>query len=88
MSEATDIRVRLLERALMNVNRGQGVGVTVLGTVIDKRRLTQLAAGMGAVVATVAPVLYSYQPPEAAAAEAVDAGSNVTTWCVPGCVAR
>ena len=88
-SEATDIRVRLLERALMNVNRGQGVGVTVLGTVIDKRRLTQLAAGMGAVVATVASVLYSYQPPErnSAAVETADAGFNVT-WCVPGCVAR
>jgi hypothetical protein len=89
LSEATDIRVRLLERALMNVNRGQGVGVTVLGTVIDKRRLTQLAGGMGAVVATVAPVLYSYQPPErnSAAVETADAGFNVT-WCVPGCVAR
>ena len=43
LSPEIDARLIILERAMANVNHGQGVGFDVLGIVIDNKMLTMMA---------------------------------------------
>ena len=48
LNETTDRRLIILERAMANVNHGQGVGFEVFGFVIDKKQLKQIGLKIGA----------------------------------------
>ena len=56
-SREADEKVAIIERALSNANHGQGVGFQVLGTVIDKRKLQQIAMGLVAAGQVLVPLM-------------------------------
>ena len=70
LSPEIDARLIILERAMTNVNHGQGVGFNVFGFVIDKKMLTLMAAKLYAVgsAAFTALLAYSAYAPDAGAA--------------------
>ena len=65
-----DARLIILERAMANVNHGQGVGFDVKGIVVDKKMLMLMAAKLYAVgsAAFTAVLAYSAYAPGAGAA--------------------
>ena len=69
LSPEIDARLIILERAMANVNHGQGVGFNVLGIVIDKKMLTLMAVKLGASgsAAFTALLAYTAYAPGAAA---------------------
>ncbi len=60
LSAETDAKVAILERALANANRGQGVGFAVSGTVIDKRMLRMLGAKFFTGVSVIGPFILQF----------------------------
>jgi hypothetical protein len=50
-------RIELLERALDRENNGSGIGFTILGFVVNKRMLNQIASGVIGVVLFVLPLV-------------------------------
>ena len=48
LSREMDRRLVILERAMTNVNHGQGLGFQVFGFVIDKKKLKQIGLKIGA----------------------------------------
>eukprot|EP01043_Picozoa_sp_COSAG02_P026824 COSAG02_NODE_1556_length_11948_cov_8.326441_5_plen_537_part_00 len=68
LSPEIDARLIILERAMANVNRGQGVGFNVFGFVIDKKMLTLMAVKLyaGGSAAFTALLAYSAYAPGAA----------------------
>jgi hypothetical protein len=57
LTKATSERVARLERALDRENNGGGIGFTVLGTVVNKRMLNQIASGVVGLVLFVLPLV-------------------------------
>ena len=55
-SAETDERVTRLKRALQGVNNGNGIGFVLLGTVVNKRMLNQIASAVVGVVLFVLPL--------------------------------
>eukprot|EP01045_Picozoa_sp_COSAG04_P005333 COSAG04_NODE_246_length_18912_cov_7.669537_11_plen_553_part_00 len=70
LSPEIDARLIILERAMANVNHGQGVGFDVKGIVIDNKMLTMMAVKLYAAgsAAGTAILAYSAYAPGAAAA--------------------
>ncbi len=56
-SQTKHDRIVIIETALANANHGQGLGFTIMGTVVDKSLLSQLAAKICAGVAAVTPLI-------------------------------
>jgi hypothetical protein len=59
-SREADEKVAIIERALSNANHGHGVGFRVLGTVIDKRKLQQIAMGLVAGAQVFVPLVLAF----------------------------
>jgi hypothetical protein len=55
-SAETDERVTKLKRALEGVNNGNGIGFVLLGTIVNKRMLNQIASAVVGVVVFVLPL--------------------------------
>ena len=56
--EETDVRLSILERELLNANHEQGLGVVpvpIFDTVIDNRRLGQIASGLFSTITLISP---------------------------------
>ena len=60
LSPDIDARLIILERAMANVNHGQGVGFNVLGIVIDKKMLTLMAARLYAAGSAAFTAILAY----------------------------
>ena len=70
LSPEIDARLIILERAMANVNNGQGVGFAVHGIVIDNKMLEVMALQVGTLgfAGLTALLAYEYKAPNAAAA--------------------
>lgn len=52
-----DEKLRFLERVLENLNTRQGLGFTVLGTVVNRKTLAKIVAGVVGLGSTVLPII-------------------------------
>ena len=57
---AADSQISVLEKALRNLNQGQGLGFLVVRTVIDKGKLNRFARGVAGLVVTVGPIMLAW----------------------------
>eukprot|EP01048_Picozoa_sp_COSAG05_P025190 COSAG05_NODE_6292_length_985_cov_1.339729_1_plen_288_part_10 len=57
---AADSQISVLEKALRNLNKGQGLGFLVARTVIDKGKLNRFAKGVAGLVVTVGPIMLAW----------------------------
>ena len=73
LSPEIDARLIILERAMDNVNHGQGVGFNVLAFVIDKKMLAVMALQVGTLGFAGLTALLAYHARGVAAAAAGDA---------------
>jgi hypothetical protein len=66
----TDAKLQVLERALLNTNRRQGIGFVVAGKVIDRATLKAICVAVAGFLGTAVPVILALRP-----AEVVSVGS-------------
>eukprot|EP01045_Picozoa_sp_COSAG04_P001948 COSAG04_NODE_67_length_29431_cov_17.894313_17_plen_152_part_00 len=68
----TDTKLQILERALLNANRSQGIGFVVLGKVVTRATLKAIFLAVVGFLGTVVPVLLTLRPAEVASVGACE----------------
>jgi hypothetical protein len=72
LSVENDAKLFVLERLLQNLNKDQGLGFVVGGTVLDNTTLKMIFAKMAGLLGTVGPIILSLAPTTTASADAGD----------------